>query len=186
MTEGRRRLFVAVRPPDDVLDAVERATAPARRSMVGPRWTKREQWHLTLQFLGWVDDVDTVSAALEALAARPAFAVRLGGGGAFPSERRGRVVWLGTTAGGDALEALASAVAGLLRQLGHEPEDRAVHPHLTLARLQRPADVRTLVGALGTSPVGADWTVREVILYESILRREGARYEPWSRIALEG
>lgn len=184
--DGRRRAFVAVRPPDDVLTAVERAVAPARHAIVGPRWTDRRQWHLTLQFLGWCGDVEAVAAALDGLEERDAFAVRLGGGGAFPSERRARVIWLGVHRGAEALGRLAGGVAACLAPLGFEPEARAFHPHLTLARLRVPGDVREAVAALGDAPVGQAFTVREVVLYESVLRPDGARYEPLARVAFRG
>lgn len=179
------RLFVAVRPPDDVLGAVERATAPARRLMVGPRWTTRDQWHVTLKFLGAVEEVEPVAAALEGAGSVAAFAARVGGGGAFPSVRRGRVVWLGLTEGSPAMEELAGAVDRALVPLGFEPEQRPFHCHLTLARLRQPADVSAAVEAIGEDPVGASWAVEEVVLYESHLSRSGARYEAVARVALE-
>lgn len=180
------RLFVAVRPPEDVLDAVERAAAPARRSMVGLRWTTREQWHVTLQFLGWQRELETIVAALPEVGRLAPFAVRLGGAGAFPSPRRARVVWLGGTEGTGALGRLAGAVADALGSTGFVPEKRPFHAHLTLARLRVPADVTPCVQALGDAPVGTAWTVREIVLYESRLRPGGAEHVPVSVVALEG
>jgi RNA 2',3'-cyclic 3'-phosphodiesterase len=180
------RLFVAVRPPEGVLDAVERVVAPARRRMVGPRWTTRDQWHLTLQFLGWVEDATAVAAALEAMGAGIEFPVRVGGGGAFPRPSRGRVVWLGLLEGESDVAGLAAGVNEALRPLGFEPEKRPFHSHLTLARLRQPADVSSVVEAIGDDPVGAEWMVREVVLYQSHLSPKGARYEPVAQVPLEG
>ena len=165
------RAFIAVRPPDDVLDAVARVVPPVGRP------TTRPQWHVTLQFLGNSADVASVSTALEGLTVTRG-QVQLGGLGAFPSARRARVVWLGVADGAALFEALASEVGARLAPLGHEPEARRFHAHLTLARLRAPADVRTELGNADATAVGAPWTVREVVVYESRLRRTGAEYLP--------
>lgn len=182
------RLFVAVRPPDAVLDAVEEVVGGARRSMVGPRWTGRDQWHVTLRFLGHVEgeQVGAISQALDTVSRMPPFPVRLGGGGAFPRPSRARVVWLGLVGGDDPMTRLAGSVNGAVEPLGFEPEKRDFHPHLTLARLRDPGDVTPAVEALGDGPVGPAFTVEEVVLYESRLSRKGARYEPLSAVALAG
>src|SRR5690606_4279651 len=62
------RLFVGVVPPEGVLDAIERLARPDRP---GVRWTRRQQWHVTLRFLGEVDDPDPVAAALDAAPLAP-------------------------------------------------------------------------------------------------------------------
>jgi 2'-5' RNA ligase len=82
------------------------------------------------------------------------------------------------------LQQLAAAVGALLTPLGHEPEARAFHPHLTLARCKTPADLRPVVAALGSDPVGPAWTVSEVVVFESRLRSAGAEYIPRARIPL--
>ncbi|GIU87348.1 MAG: RNA 2',3'-cyclic phosphodiesterase [Acidimicrobiia bacterium] len=177
------RAFVAVRPPGRVLDAVAAwFDAP---DLPGARFTTRDQWHVTLQFLGNRADVEAVAAALAPLAVE-AGPVRLGGAGAFPTERRARVLWLGVAQGAERFARLAEAVGALLAPLGHEPEARPYHPHLTLARLRPPADVRPVLARLRAGPVGDAWTVREVVVYESHLRRTGARYEARARIPLPG
>lgn len=182
------RLFVAVRLPEDVLGAVEKAVAPARKAIVGPRWTTPDQWHLTLQFLGHVpdEDVAAVSRALDAVSRVQPFPVRLGGAGAFPKVSRGRVVWLGLSAGREAMAELGRAVNTALVPLGFEPEEHEYHPHLTLARLKVPGDVGPAVEAVGDVPVGGAFVVSEVVLHQSRLSRTGARYEPVSAVALEG
>lgn len=179
------RAFVAVRPPDEVLAAVEQALVLARRSMVGPRWAGPEQWHLTLQFLGPVRHLAEVVTALgEAAATQAAFSFRLGGGGAFPTARRGRVVWIGATEGGEAMTSLAGAVTGALAPLGYPGEERPFSPHLTVARLRVPANVAAAVTALGTEPVGPAWTVGEITLYQSRLSPKGATYSPLAQLPL--
>jgi 2'-5' RNA ligase len=177
------RAFVAVRPPDAVLDEVARVIADLE--VTGARLTTRDQWHVTLQFLGNRADVDAVGEALDALAVR-AGPAQLGGFGAFPNERRARVLWLGLADGAALFGHLAAAVSARLAPLGHEPEARPFHPHLTLARLKTPSDVRPAVASLPGGAIGDAWTVGEVLVYESRLRRSGAEYVPRAAITLSG
>jgi 2'-5' RNA ligase len=176
------RAFVAVRLPDTVLDAVAERTAaidaPGRR-------TTREQWHLTLQFLGNRADVDAVTAALGDLdvAAGPA---QLGGAGAFPRASRGTVLWLGVTEGSELLAQLAGAVVQRTARLGYEPDDRPYRPHLTLARCRSPQNLRSVIASIGDEPVGPPWRVDAVTVFESETRAEGARYLERATIALPG
>src|SRR3954469_17646531 len=115
------RAFVAVEAPDAVLDAVGDIVARVGTGIAGARWTTRAQQHMTLQFLGNDADVDAVATALGEIAVQ-AGAVQLGGGGAFPSPRRARVLWIGLAEGETWLMQLAAAVGVLLSPLGHEPE----------------------------------------------------------------
>jgi RNA 2',3'-cyclic 3'-phosphodiesterase len=179
------RAFVAVVPPEPVLAAVGvaldgvRAAAPE-----GARWTVREQHHLTLQFLGNRVELDAVGAALHELAVAAAD-VQLGGIGAFPSARRGRVLWVGVSTGEAFLAQLAAAVGVLLAPLGYEPEARPYHPHCTLARWKTPTDLRPIVDNEGGA-VGDPWRATEVVLFESVLRPTGAQYVAREVVALAG
>jgi 2'-5' RNA ligase len=175
------RAFVAVVPPDEVLDAV--GNVLGRLEVPGSRITRRDQWHLTLQFLGNRADLDTVAGALGELAVRPG-SVQLGDFGGFPKERRARVLWLGVVEGGSFLVQLAAAVGALLGPLGYPPEERDYHPHLTLARWKAPADLREAVAALETGPVGPAWPVDEVVLFESFTRPAGAEHVERARFRL--
>ncbi|HEY3240888.1 MAG TPA: RNA 2',3'-cyclic phosphodiesterase, partial [Acidimicrobiia bacterium] len=152
------RAFVAVRPPDAVLEALEATLAPARKVMVGPRWAGRDQWHVTLQFLGPVAALPPVVHGLGAAVAElTPFRFQLGGSGAFPNPRRARVVWIGAQDGAVAMAGLAAAVTGALAPLGYEAENRPFRSHLTVARLREPGDVTSAVAALGDGPVGDGW-----------------------------
>ena len=90
-------MFVAVQPPDDVLDHLD-DFLDARRDAADFRWTLREHLHVTLAFLAEVQDRarDDLEARLERAAKRrTAFAATLAGGGAFPNVARARVLWAG-------------------------------------------------------------------------------------------
>jgi RNA 2',3'-cyclic 3'-phosphodiesterase len=163
------RLFVAAVPPAAVLD---RVAALPRPEVEGLRWTSRDQWHVTLRFLGRVTDVDGVRAALERVSFSRCEA-RLG-----PEVGRfGRRVLHVPVAG---LDDLAAAVVASTAAVGESPEDRPFAAHLTLARARarRGIDLRALTGG----PIAAEWPVEDICLMESHLHPHGARYEKLQRV----
>jgi 2'-5' RNA ligase len=130
------RIFVAVFPPSDVRKALFHAARdlPASKDfrLIGP-----EKLHLTLKFLDNVaeDDLSRVTRALGPLGERhEPFEVSTSGFGAFPSERRARILWAGVEEGSESLGAVAQTVEDLLEPAGFEREGRPYVPHLTLGR----------------------------------------------------
>ena len=174
------RAFVAVRLPEPVLGAI---AGCVDHVTVSGRATTREQWHLTLQFLGDDADVEAVARALGGLEAIGGRA-QIGGAGAFPDERRARVLWLGLAEGTAVVTRLAAAVATRLAPLGHAADPRPYRPHLTLARYRAPTDVHDLVGVLGRERVGPAWDLDAVTVYESRRRPDGAEYVARATIPL--
>ncbi len=170
------RLFVAVWPPDDVLDVIGAIPRPEVR---GLRWTRPDHWHVTLRFLGSVPDVDPVVEALSgAVAGRtPATEAVLG-----PAVGRfGRRVLQVPVAD---VESLAAAVVAATSGIGRPPDDRPFHGHVTLARVSERAsvDLRSLTG----TPVSARWRVDEVALVRSDLSGAAPRYEVVAGFPLDG
>jgi 2'-5' RNA ligase len=173
-----RRAFLAVVPPP-----AARAWAGAARNSaaaVAPdlRWSRPEQWHLTLKFFGAVPDADALAATVaDAVREREPFTLSLGGGGAFPNARWASVLWLGTREGSEALSSLAAPFAD---------DDRPFRAHVTLARASKSRDVRDAVAALDACGESQPWTVDEVVLYESDTRAEGAVHTEVARFRLAG
>jgi 2'-5' RNA ligase len=178
------RGFVAVVPPEDVLDALEGRVAPVRDANNGLRWSRREQWHLTLRFLGPVPDVDGLIVAVrDALRpVPPVDALLLGGAGAFPNARRASVLWFGLRGGADALARVAGAVEAAAVAAGFAPEPRPFRAHLTVARLPRPRDVGPVVAARGGDPGQGAGAAGEVVVVSSDTRPSGAVYEEIARV----
>jgi 2'-5' RNA ligase len=165
------RLFVAVWPPDGVLDRLAGLARPGR---AGVRWTTRDQWHVTLRFMGRVDRLDELKGALEAAGELTAPTVSVG-----PKTRRlGSSIVCLPVAG---LDTVAEAVVRLTGPYGEPPGERPFRGHLTLARGKR----GTNVGPLAGEPFEANWTADEVTLVASRLHPHGARYEVVERYPLK-
>jgi RNA 2',3'-cyclic 3'-phosphodiesterase len=174
------RLFVAIAPSAVALDELEAATTPLRDAWPQLRWTDRPAWHITLAFLGEVDE--PVAARLapqlaEAARRGPALGLSVAGSGAFPGPARARVLWTGIAGDLTGLEALSADVVKGARQAEAPPPDdgRGFMPHLTLARCRAPADVSSLAGELA-GYAGTPWAATEIHLIRSLLGSR-PRYE---------
>ena len=163
------RLFVAVWPPDEVLDGVEALHRPVE---AGGRWTRRDQWHVTLRFLGPAD-LDSVAAALGALRHPPVTAV-VGPEVGLLGEGVVQVPVAG-------LDSLAASVVAATADLGRAPEDRPFFGHLTLARMAGPSPA----GVLGQA-FSASFPVDSVALVSSELGGNAARYTTVATFPLVG
>lgn len=181
--EARWRLFVAIDVPEEIRLAVDRAVEPLRSKAPDATWTRPEAWHLTLGFLGWVDaqrSSDIVERLHAAASVTEPFTLRLdGSAGSF----RGGVLWAGFEDCAP-LRALADATRAQLSEF-MTPSDlgRGFHAHLTLARARRGQRLpRELTTAYAGPRLG--WTVADLVLYRSHLRRPAPRYEALHRAAL--
>ncbi|VVT08570.1 RNA 2',3'-cyclic phosphodiesterase [Sphingomonas sp. EC-HK361] len=170
------RLFVALRPPR----AVRRVLLDLAGGVPGARWQDDAQLHLTLRYIGEVDErvAEDVAIALSQLRA-PVPTVHLGGVGRFANRGRTDVLWAGV-APHDALVALHRKIDRALVRLGLPPEHRAFLPHITLARLPRSAGAEGEVDAwiaANLALTSAPFAIDRIVLNESTLGRDGARYD---------
>src|SRR5439155_10607209 len=135
------RSFLAVLLPDAVRARIDAAAAEVRRQAPRVSWVRAENLHVTIRFLGSVDEA-TLGRAREALEAATApaapFTLALGGFGGFPSPRAPRVIWVGVTRGSEALAELHAGLERALAARGIPPESRGFHPHVTLGRARDP------------------------------------------------
>ena len=173
LSRTMHRLFAAIRPPesirDQLLDLMDGSDTL--------RWQSEDQLHLTLRFIGEVErpPAEDIATALSALRSPPV-ELRLSGVGRF-AQRRGGALWAGV-APKDPLAQLAAKIDRACVSAGLEPEHRAYHPHITLARWSRAQpDLQPFLtkhAALSSDP----WPADHFTLYESHLTRDGAHYEP--------
>jgi 2'-5' RNA ligase len=167
------RLFVAIRPPEDIRDLL----IDAMDDSADFRWQEDAQLHLTLRFVGEVDRplAEDLASALARVRAPP-FELRINGVGRFDQRNSGALC-----AGVEPkapVAALAAKVERACQSAGLEPERRAFHPHITLARWKgrRTREVHAFLEhtrGLASEPFAVD----RFILFESRLSRHGAHYE---------
>jgi RNA 2',3'-cyclic 3'-phosphodiesterase len=175
------RLFVAIRPPEAVRDLLIDAMDEGAEF----HWQDDEQLHLTLRFVGEVERplADDLASALTRIRA-DRFQLRVAGTGRF-EQRSGGALWAGVEPKAP-IAVLASKIERTCQHAGLEPERRAFHPHITLARwkgrrTREVADFLERTRGLSSEP----FEVTEFILFESRLSRHGAHYEAAATYALE-
>lgn len=185
------RLFAAVDVPEPQKRSVEKGIQALRMALVGAvRWVPRENWHATVKFLGEVADdrLGDVSSVLAAVCSRsPSTTTSLTDLGAFPSLGRARVLWVGLTDPGGRLAALADALETAFGEMGFRQESRALHLHVTLARIRAPIPIAAVVEKAGPYTFDREpFAVDRLVLYRSHLSRSGATYDPVATFPLSG
>jgi RNA 2',3'-cyclic 3'-phosphodiesterase len=179
------RLFIAVTIPEEIKAEIEQAQLGLRRALPKEcvRWTKREQFHLTLKFLGNVG-ADRVAALIEALRGicqdfMP-LDLRAEGMGFFPDARRPRVVWVGVNDRREQLARVQRAVETATRDYTEEESTERYAGHVTLGRIKglrrSEADALARCAADRKTHFFGAWTADHVDLFRSQLSPNGAQH----------
>lgn len=169
------RLFIAVPVDDGVKENLERVGTAANAR--GVSWVRPENMHLTLAFLGEVEErrvsvlEDVIYAATEDNLAP--LQLRAQGLGAFPDEEKARVLWAGLDGDVPRLIELQARLVAELKGAGFEVDSKKFRPHITLARFRWP---QPLPSRLARLQEFGEWNATELQLIESHLRPTGARY----------
>lgn len=183
------RLFIGIPLPGEyarIIGEVQERWNKRLASKVA--WVRPELVHLTLKFLGDVEEgrvADVVSAMEEA--ARERFEAGGGAGGVFPDRGAPRVVWVGLDRGGAECAGCFRRLDEALARLGFAPESRPFRPHLTVARVKAAARGDDWPGLL--RDLGAQWppfTVDRLVLWKSILKASGPEHRRMAETELTG
>jgi 2'-5' RNA ligase len=167
------RLFAAIRPPEEIRDLLIDAMDDSPEL----RWVGDEQLHLTLRFVGEVERpvADDLIAALHRVRGER-FSLRLKDVGRF-DQRRGGALWAGVEPKRE-VGALAAKIERICQEIGLEPERRAFHPHITLARWKGRSSLAADSFVERTRGLSSEpFAVEEFILFESHLSRHGPLYD---------
>ena len=175
------RLFVGLDLPPDLAADI----AKLGFGLPGARWVAERNLHLTLRFIGEIDEgaaEDLHHALLEVEA--EAFPVTLDGFGLFGDRHRARTLWLGVAAS-PPLHRLAAKVEQAAQRAGQPPEPRRFNPHITLARLSDTPAAR-LQDFIASAPAlrGTVFPVERFTLFRSTLGRGGAEYDRLERYGM--
>ncbi|MGC2695159.1 MAG: RNA 2',3'-cyclic phosphodiesterase [Candidatus Angelobacter sp.] len=183
------RIFIALDIPPEIRARITEFMECARLLAPDARWARVEGLHVTLKFVGEASDarVEQIKTALRSVKSAP-FEVRFESVGFFPNPKAARVFWIGVD-GDDALPKLAASVDAALEKLGVAREEKAYHPHLTLARTSS-HPLHELQPLLNDSRPEFNtrfgtMTAREFFLYQSQPQKGGSKYTKLERFGLE-
>jgi 2'-5' RNA ligase len=179
-----KRIFTAIDISEEVRakasDYIKNLREEYSQIRVG--WERPEKLHLTMKFLGDVDDeqLANLTAAVEATAKQFSdFKLQIAGTGVFPSKRNARILWLGVRDEKGSLQKLNEILENECEKKGFAREKRNFKEHLTIARLREPrssiklADFHTQNEFLSN-----EFNVPELIIFQSRLSSSGSQYTP--------
>lgn len=187
------RAFIAIELTPEVKDRASCLQEELRRSHADVSWVKPGNIHLTLKFLGEIDDalLQKITVILsETAQGHTAFSVRLALVGAFPKIYAPRVIWVGIDKGDEETKKIAADLETRIAQVGIPAEKKPFSSHITLGRVRTPQNRQKLVECLqglmqDPAPARPEMTVRAITLFKSTLTPQGSIYEVLSEAPLK-
>lgn len=183
------RTFIAVLLSDGLKRTIASIQDEFKKQAPDLKWVEIGNLHVTLKFLGDVEEqsLDTIHNAMgHAASGFAPFELTVAGAGAFPNARRPRVVWVGIPGGAEALSSLAGKMESALEAAGFPKEDKKFRSHITIGRVRdhaRAPDLSQPIAGAGLEPLGVE-TVDRVVLMRSELRPGGPIYTPLREVEL--
>lgn len=177
------RAFLAIEVPASARRLIHGVIESESRKDLPVKWVAFENLHITLKFLGEIDEEKRAKISPSIAAAcrgHKPFTAVLGGLGCFPGPRNPRVLWVGLKQGESAVCALAADLDEALAGFGLEKE-RRFHPHLTIGRVKRPCRVD---GTIAQEILTDAFEVCRVVLFRSTLKPAGPTYDVLERFTL--
>lgn len=186
---ARIRTFIAVDIGKVIRDRSVALQENLARTDPDVKWVEPQNLHVTLLFLGEVDDRDVpcvCKIVADCAQKLPAFSMTVATVGCFPNPRRPRIIWIGIGEGTQPLCQIHDALEIPLLELGFRREDRRYTPHITLGRVRtdRPADAFAAALAKLTGWKGGDVMVTEILIMASKLTPQGPEYTVLGRAPL--
>ncbi len=176
----KTRTFIAIPTPPDIREALAGIQRELRRAAADVRWETPDKLHITLRFLGDVDDTllpQLLKECADAVCYLPSFSLIYGGFGCFPDMRNPRIVWAGSENPDGTLVGLKQKIDEVVTHYGFEPEKRSFHPHITLGRVKGNRNISNLITMLQSITFEAHATVIGGLhIMKSELRPSGSIY----------
>jgi RNA 2',3'-cyclic 3'-phosphodiesterase len=179
------RAFIAIELPQNIKDNISRLQAELKASGADVKWVAPSHIHLTLKFLGDIDDrtKDAVRGLLNEIASHtPPFIIKLGGLGAFPDFRLPRIIWVGLSQGHDQAKTIVHQLENSLGQYGIDQETRPFSSHITIGRVRSRKNMPYLTrdlpgtGTNATEDLG-EFQAGKITFFKSTLLPQGPVYE---------
>lgn len=183
------RAFLALELPPHARQTVAVVQSRLRQTGAGAAWVRQENFHVTLRFLGRIEEEQQQICSqclLQRLPHLEPVRICIAGAGAFPNAGRPSVLWAGVRELHGALEDVFVSCEDAARAAGLPPEARAFHPHVTVARVRNPRGCVSVAEAIQEcSTLESDaFTVDGVALFESKLSAGGSVYRLVKRFPL--
>ncbi len=183
------RTFIAVDVPEDIKEKIFEVEKELIKSAgEGVKWEGIEKFHITLKFLGDVNEeaIDSIYNVLsESLTGFGKFSIIYKGVGAFPDLKKPRVIWVGCEDPSGKLFDLQKIVEDKMNELGFEKEEKEYHPHITLGRVKSPKNLGGLIKKIESINFEAGaGEVAEVLIMKSDLKPSGSVYTVLRKIKL--
>lgn len=179
------RTFIAIELPEEIRRAIAALQDDLRHARAEVGWTKPENIHLTLKFLGEIEEhsvSQVAQACVETAQAFSSFTLSINGAGAFPNARQPRVLWVGLGDGVEEARRVQARLDERLAAIGFEREARAFHPHLTIGRIKSLKGTQALLARAEAYHLPAlSFAARELVFMHSQLHPAGARYTPLAK-----
>lgn len=183
------RTFIAIDVPEKIKDEIFEIEKELIKSAgEGIKWEGKEKFHITLKFLGDVNEeaINSIHQVLnESLNGFGKFSVVYKGIGAFPDLKNPRVIWIGCEDPTGKLFELQKIVEEKMSELGFEREDKEYHPHITLGRVKKAKNISNLIKKIESINFEArTGEVEEVLIMKSDLKPSGSVYSVLRKIKL--
>ncbi len=182
------RTFICFELPKDVQREIGELQSRLKGLGRGVRWVRPQGIHLTLKFLGDVEEelIDAIGEGVaKASQGTSPIAITLKGSGAFPNFKRPRVFWVGVDEPSGQLIRLQAAIEDELAGLGFDKEQRSFSPHLTIGRVRSHDGLNAVINALQEIKLEPmTFTANRVVVMQSQLRPGGSVYTPLKTIKL--
>lgn len=184
------RTFIAIDLPDDVREKIFKIEKRLMKIDTGVKWEAREKFHVTLKFLGDVNEeaVGSIEDVLkQALVNFPKFNVIYEGIGCFPDKRKPKIIWVGCRDESGKLSEVQKIVEDEMEKLGFERERKEFCPHVTLGRVKKMRNIEMLIKEIESIKsfelnfgVGQ---VSEILIMKSDLKPTGSVYTVLKRVS---
>lgn len=186
------RAFIAIELPEQIKSRLSELQALLKKSGADVKWVEPQNIHLTLKFLGEIDEVKSVKIAgmIEEIAQdAKQFRINLSSCGAFPRIEFPRVIWIAVNKGDKEVKILAEKLEERIEKFGIAREERIFSSHITIGRVKSPVNKDKLVRALKETEnyfegENTEFDVTKITLFKSTLGPNGPAYEPLKVINL--
>ena len=186
------RTFIAIELPNEIKDFLGSLQNELKSSGADVKWVEPKNIHLTLKFLGDIDDkqLDKITRIMDEVAGENVkFQVSISSLGGFPKIDYLRVIWVGADKGAEEVAKIAGELEKRIAKLGIPKEDRPFSSHITIGRtrssLNREKLVESLKDKIDLGGKKFDFYVTRITLFKSTLSPKGPAYEALKEASLK-